>query len=157
MKKKIMFVCLGNICRSPLAHAVFEDMVNRARINNKFEIESSGTAAYHVGELPDKRMRATAQSHGVSMTHRARHFHESDLDTYDMILAMDKENLSNILLLTDQPKHIQKVQLFRDFDGYDGSTGAEVPDPYYGGPEGFENVFQIVHRTAANLLTTLTK
>ena len=155
-KTKIMFVCMGNICRSPLAHAVFEDMVKKANVENQFEIESSGTIGYHVGELPDGRMRETARSHGVPMTHRARQFKKGDLYHYDIILAMDRENLANIRRLAKNEAQLDKVQLFRDFDP-DASGNAEVPDPYYGGAEGFENVFQIVNRTSANLLTQLTK
>ncbi|MBN2340524.1 MAG: low molecular weight phosphotyrosine protein phosphatase [Deltaproteobacteria bacterium] len=151
---KIMFVCLGNICRSPLAHAVFESLVQEAGLTN-FKIESSGTTAYHVGELPDARMRATASEHGVKMTHRARQLKPSDLDHYDLILAMDNENLSNIRRLAASPEQLNKIQLFRDYDP-EGGNGAEVPDPYYGGAAGFENVFQIVHRTAGHLLRTLT-
>ncbi|MBN2718746.1 MAG: low molecular weight phosphotyrosine protein phosphatase [Deltaproteobacteria bacterium] len=153
-KTKIMFVCMGNICRSPLAHAVFEDMVARAQLSDRFEIESSGTISHHVGELPDSRMRETASRHGVSMTHRARQFRKADLDAYDMIFAMDADNLSNIRRLAPNSEQLKKVQLFRNFDP-DASPNADVPDPYYGGAEGFENVFQIVHRTAANLLESL--
>ena len=154
-KTKIMFVCMGNICRSPLAHAVFEDMVRKANVAEHFEIESSGTISYHAGELPDARMRETASRHGVTMNHRARQLKKSDLDQFDIILAMDNENLANIRKLAQNDTQLKKVQLFRDFDP-ESSGNAEVPDPYYGGAEGFENVYKIVNRTAANLLAELT-
>ncbi|MBN2527026.1 MAG: low molecular weight phosphotyrosine protein phosphatase [Deltaproteobacteria bacterium] len=150
-KTNVMFVCMGNICRSPLAHAVFEDMVQKASLEDAFKIESSGTIGYHVGELPDARMRETARRHGVKMIHRARQLKKKDLDDYDMILAMDKENLSNIRKLATSEAHLQKIQLFRNFDP-NATGGAEVPDPYYGGDDGFEHVFQIVQRTCEQLL-----
>jgi protein-tyrosine phosphatase len=153
-KLKIMFVCMGNICRSPLAHAVFEDIVKKDEAENAFEIESSGTINYHVGELPDARMRETARRHGITMSHRARQFKKADLDDYDMILAMDKENLANIRKLARSRDQLDKIQLFRNFDPQ-ANDEAEVPDPYYGGEEGFENVFEIVTRTSQHLLTAL--
>ena len=146
---------MGNICRSPLAHAVFEDIVKKSSAENSFEIESCGTIGYHVGELPDARMRETARHHGITMSHRARQLKKTDLDEYDMILAMDNENLANIRKLARNRDQLDKIQLFRNFDP-DAVGEAEVPDPYYGGAEGFEIVFQIVARTAQNLLTELT-
>jgi protein-tyrosine phosphatase len=153
-KLKIMFVCMGNICRSPLAHAVFEDIVKKDGAENAFEIESSGTISYHVGELPDARMRETARRNGITMSHRGRQLKKADLDDYDMILAMDKENLANIRKLARNSDQLDKIQLFRNFDPQ-AKGEAEVPDPYYGGAEGFENVFEIVMRTSQHLLTAL--
>jgi len=151
MKKyKVMFVCMGNICRSPLAHGVFQKMVEDEGLESHIEIESSGTTAYHIGELPDYRMTKVAASRGFDLNHRARKFMPSDLENYDMVLAMDNNNLRDIQM--HQKKHHQaSVQLFRNFDP-EGVQGSEVPDPYYGGDEGFENVFRIVHRTSRRLL-----
>jgi len=153
-KTKIMFVCLGNICRSPLAHAVFDHEAATRGAGDLFETESSGTAAYHEGEPADARMRETALAHGVRIDHRARHLKKADLDNYDLILAMDRANLAGILKLAANPQQREKIRLFRDFDGQAGPD-AEVPDPYYGGPEGFEEVFRIADRTCAGLLDQL--
>lgn len=139
-----MFVCMGNICRSPLAHGVMEDKLRKAGMDSEIAVESSGTISYHQGELPDQRMRQTAAEHGISLTHRARQFQKTDFDNYDLILAMDNENLSNILRLAPDRVAADKVKLFRDFDP---QGSGEVPDPYYGGQKGFETVFSMVDRT----------
>lgn len=155
-KYKIMFVCMGNICRSPLAHGVFQKMVTIHGLSDHFEIESSGTTGYHMGELPDHRMSQTALSHGYDLKHRARRFMPHDLEDYDLVLAMDKENLRDIMAQASDDEQRRKVKLFRDFDplGYENS---EVPDPYYGGPEGFDNVFKIVERTSKSLMEKLSE
>lgn len=155
-KINIMFVCMGNICRSPLAHAVFEKMVQDQGLGDRFHIESAGTINYHAGEPADPRMRATAAQHGVIVDHRANHLSPADLDTYDIILAMDRDNLSNIRALVQQPEQLEKIRLFREFDP-EGGPNAEVPDPYYGGPAGFEQVYQMVERTSRALLDELTR
>lgn len=149
MKIKILFVCLGNICRSPLAEGVFQSLVEEKRLNHLFEIDSCGTSAFHVGEPADKRMRETAYKHGVSLTSRARQFSTSDFDTFNYIIAMDHSNKQNMLLLAKETPNA-KLFLMRDFDPTE--KGADVPDPYYGGLAGFENVFQIVYRSSQNLL-----
>lgn len=148
---RIMFVCLGNICRSPLAEGVFRHLVEKYGLSDCFEIESSGTGAWHVGEPPDQRMRATAHKHEIDIDNlSAQQFKASDLMTCDIILAMDKDNLHDILALDTSGEHSHKVRLFREFDPEPGTY--QVPDPYYGGPRGFEDVFAIVHRTARVLL-----
>ncbi len=150
-KHKILFVCLGNICRSPLAHAVFEDLVDSEGLTDKFEIESCGTGAWHVGELPDSRMRKEAKKHGVEMTHLGRTLNVNDFEYFDLILPMDASNKSNLLRqCPEEFKH--KIKLFRTFDPEKTSDTDEVPDPYYGGEEGFQNVYTIVERTARELL-----
>ncbi len=153
-KTKILFVCLGNICRSPLAHAVFEDMVKKAGREDEFEIESCGTGAWHVGSLPDERMRAEAAKHGIEMTHRGRTLQVLDFEYYDLILPMDLSNKQNLLdkALGDDK---DKIKLFRSFDPLAEDEYAEVPDPYYGGKEGFSNVYKIVERTCENMLKAL--
>ena len=151
---KIMFVCMGNICRSPLAHGVFQHMVDLQNLGSRFAIESSGTISYHVGELPDARMRDEAAKHGIDLTHRARQIDASDLEEYDIILAMDKSNLYHIKeLAKGKIKKKAKIRLFREYDPQKDSK--EVPDPYYGGPDGFSNVYEIVERTCSNLLQAL--
>ena len=149
-----MFVCLGNICRSPLAHGMFEHLVRKAGLEEHFDISSSGTGAWHVGEPPDRRMRQTAQQHGISLDHlRAQQFEGSDLESYDHIFVMDKSNLHDVLYLDSNDRFGNKVRLFREFDPDPGDF--QVPDPYYGGDQGFENVYRIVERTARTILHRL--
>lgn len=153
MKIKVVFVCLGNICRSPVAEGVFKEMVENKGYSSLFEIDSAGTGAYHVGELPDSRMRETAFSHGIKLVSRARKFEKKDLDYYDYIVVMDKSNFRNVLSLSD--KAHSNVHLMRDFDPL--PEDGEVPDPYYGGITGFKNVFQIVSRSCDVLLQEILK
>jgi len=149
---KICFVCLGNICRSPTAEGVFQHLINERKLGNYFEIDSAGTSAYHIGEPANSKSQRTAQEHGITLHSRARQFQLSDLDYYDLILAMDKENLDNVKQMASGD-HEDKLRLMRDFDPQPGD--GQVPDPYYGGPEGFENVFQIIKRSCKNLLDEL--
>ncbi|MEL7833503.1 low molecular weight protein-tyrosine-phosphatase [Fodinibius sp. Rm-B-1B1-1] len=149
---KICFVCLGNICRSPTAEGIFQHLINERNLENHFEIDSAGTSAYHIGESANSKSQRTANKHGITLHSKARQFKISDLDYYDLILAMDNENLDNIRQLANgNDEH--KIGRMRDFDPQPGD--GEVPDPYYGGPEGFENVFQIVKRSCENLLDEL--
>ncbi len=151
-KTKILFVCMGNICRSPLAHAVFLDLIKKAGLENKFEVESCGTGSWHVGSLPDKRMRAEAKSHGIIMDHPARTWHKEDAEYFDIILPMDRVNLQD-LLARSEPEYHEKIKLFRTYDPDATETNDEVPDPYYGGAKGFALVYDIVERTCKNLLS----
>lgn len=151
---RVQFVCLGNICRSPLAEAVFRKQVEAAGLADHFEIESSGTGDWHVGDTADHRMQSTAEEHGVPLDgHRASQFSASDLKAYDHIFVMDKDNLHDVLYLDESDQHNGKVRLFREFDPEPGDF--QVPDPYYGGEDGFETVYQIVSRTAEELLGRL--
>ena len=154
MRTKILFVCLGNICRSPMAEGVFLHLINKKNLSQTFEIDSAGTAAYHVGNLPDSRMRATALRHGIGLVSRARQFKVSDFEDFDMILAMDNSNFRNILALTKSDTDRAKVKLMREFDEQSFQF-EDVPDPYYGGDAGFENVFQILERCCIKLLERL--
>lgn len=147
--KRVMFVCLGNICRSPLAHAVFKQIVEERGLSDLYEVQSSGTCAFHVGERSDSRMRQTAREHGVIINHRARQIFRCDLEDFDYIFAMDHNNYNNIRRLTANKELLSHVHMFRDYD-IEGS--GDVPDPYYGGQAGFEKVFAIVKRTCMNIL-----
>ncbi|MCB0717129.1 MAG: low molecular weight phosphotyrosine protein phosphatase [Bacteroidetes bacterium] len=150
---KVLFVCLGNICRSPLAEGIFRARVEAAGLP-WLEIDSAGTGAWHVGEKPDSRMRETARSHGISLESiRARKLSEEDLWTYDHIYAMDRSNLEDIRFLDASETFHDRVELFRKYDPNPDSL--DVPDPYYGGRDGFETVFRIVDRTCASLLDSL--
>ena len=151
---KIMFVCTGNICRSPLAEAVFERLAAEAGLGAQFEVESSGTTAYHVGQAADERMRSVAASHGVRIQNRSKQLTAADLEEYDLILAMDRSNLREIGYIAESRGVLDKVKLFREFDPK-GGPDAEVPDPYYGGRAGFERVYEMVDRTSHRLLNEL--
>jgi protein-tyrosine phosphatase len=151
---KVMFVCLGNICRSPLAEAVFRDHVERAGLETFFEIASSGTGNWHVGHGADDRMCKTAHGFGVSLDyHRAQQFDYAHLEEFDHIFVMDKNNLNDVLYLDRKEKFSGKVRLFREFDPHPGDY--QVPDPYFGGPQGFSDVYEIVDRTSKSILDLL--
>lgn len=146
-----MFVCLGNICRSPLAHGIFESMVTEAGLSSRFEIASSGTGAWHIGQRPDSRMRRVAVRRGYSLEGlRAQQLELGDLTRYDYIFAMDGSNLDAIRELGRGKRCQSAIELFR---AHDPEGTGDVPDPYYNGR--FEEVFAIVERTAACLLSWL--
>lgn len=149
---KICFVCLGNICRSPTAEGVFQHLIDERGLQDYFEVDSAGTSAYHVGEPANSKSQRTANEHGIELNSRARQFESFDLDYFDLILAMDSENLSNVKSIVNG-NHEHKIGMLRDFDPDPGN--GEVPDPYYGGREGFENVFRIVKRSCERLLDKL--
>jgi len=143
--KKVLFVCMGNICRSPTAHGVMQHELNQRELNHLIELDSAGTHAYHVGEKSDSRSRTLARSKGVDMEFiRARKISVLDHDEFDYILAMDEDNLELInYYAPDNAK--ADVRLFLEF-AYEAGRVAErvVPDPYYGGDAGFEHVFELV-------------
>lgn len=149
--KKVLFVCLGNICRSPLAEALFNKHVKDRGLQDKFIGDSCGTAAYHVGEQPDNRSRANAEENGLVYSHKARQLAIADYVEFDLIVPMDTSNLSNIKKL--YPESNTEIKLMRDYDS--GYEGADVPDPYFGGEQGFQNVFDILDRSTNALLDKL--
>ncbi len=150
---KLVFVCLGNICRSPTGEGVFQHIVNEAGFGNYFEVDSAGTSAFHVGQPANSKSSDVADAHGVQLKSRARQFDKEDLDYYDLIIPMDNENRDNIYAMADSEEQKEKVQLLREYDP--NPEDGQVPDPYYGGLEGFENVYQIVERSCKNLLEQL--
>jgi protein-tyrosine phosphatase len=150
---KICFVCLGNICRSPTAEGIFQHLVNERGLQSFFYIDSAGTSAYHIGEPANSKSRDVARKHGVELQSRARRFTSSDLEEFDLILAMDHENLRNIQQLDSRNQFGQKIKLMRDFDPTPGD--GSVPDPYYGGIDGFQHVFDVVKRSCESLLDEL--
>ena len=150
---KLCFVCLGNICRSPTAEGLFIHKVRDAGLENYFFIDSAGTAAYHIGEGANSKSQATANKHGIHLPSRARKFEYVDLEEFDLVLAMDAENFSNINDLDRRDRFSHKIKLMRDFDPTPGN--GSVPDPYYRGLQGFENVFQILDRSCNALLEEL--
>ena len=154
---RVLFVCLGNICRSPLAEGVFRQKVEEAGLADHFEIDSAGTGHWHVGEPPDTRMRQTALRRGVDLSAlRARQVGRGDLrgeKAWDHVFVMDKTNLHDTLYLDPDGDHATRVRLFREFDPEPDDY--QVPDPYYGGPEGFDTVYDIVERTSEAILERL--
>jgi protein-tyrosine phosphatase len=143
---KVLFVCMGNICRSPTAEGVFNKLLDDLGTTNRFVVDSAGTHAYHVGESPDARAQQTARSRGVNLANiRARKVAHSDFEAFDYILAMDSDN-HQILLDSSPEAHRHKIKLFLDF-AHDRSE-KDVPDPYYGGQNGFEHVFDLVEEAA---------
>lgn len=152
--KKILFVCLGNICRSPMGEGMFQHLVDEKGLSNDYSIDSAGTSAYHVGELADERMRQTASSHGLELKSRARQAIASDFDNFDIIIAMDESNYKNLEnLAISNGKTAKNLKLMRDFDSIQDDMN--VPDPYYGGQDGFENVYQMMYRCCNSLLDNL--
>jgi protein-tyrosine phosphatase len=150
----ICFVCLGNICRSPTAAAVMTHLVAGADLTDRIVIESAGTGGWHVGDGPDPRAAAEARRRGVPMKHAAQKFTARDFARFDVILAMDRENVSDLLAIAPDPADAGKVRLLRSYDPT-APPNAEVPDPYYGGPDGFADVFDMVERACGGLLAAL--
>jgi protein-tyrosine phosphatase len=153
-KKRICFVCMGNIVRSPLAEALFIHLAGQDGLGDRFSAASAGVIDYHVGEPPDARVLRAAARHGFQYEHRARQFLRSDFDRYDLIFAMDGENKSALLAQARTPEERVKIHLLREFDPL-GGPNAPVPDPYYGGKDGFEEVYQMVERSVRGLLESL--
>ncbi len=148
---RVCFVCLGNICRSPTAEGVMKKLVRDAGLEERIDIESAGTAAYHVGERPDPRSREEARRRGVALESRAQQFTAKDFARFDYVLAMDRENLADLSGLTDDTVHLERLTLLRRFEP--GSTNdSSVPDPYYGGDDGFMRVFEICEAACRGLL-----
>lgn len=154
---KLLFVCLGNICRSPLAHAVFESIVAKNGKEEYYFVESCGTGGWHVGEQADNRMIRTAAKHDVTVNHLARKFSESHFEEYNYIFGMDENNVEDLHSFAKKEEHHHKIHLLGEFSEPDGSGNLVVPDPYYGGPDGFEKVFEIVNLSCNNLFQALEK
>jgi protein-tyrosine phosphatase len=150
---RVLFVCLGNICRSPLAECVFRDLAARREVDHLFEIDSAGTSDWHVGDPPDQRSVATARTRGVEVCGASRKLVVDDLRNFDFVIAMDEQNRANILLLGREGRPAARVHLLREWDSQADSL--DVPDPYFGGPSGFEDVHDIVERSCAALLDHL--
>lgn len=151
--ENILFVCLGNICRSPAAHGVFELKLLSSGMSRVVKVDSAGTGAYHVGDKPDSRMIQAANKRGVDLSYiRARAVEQPDFERFDLILAMDESNLKD-LKLNCPDEHQHKIKLFLEFSKT--SNLKSVPDPYFGGASGFENVLDIVERGCETLLNEI--
>ena len=155
MVKNILFVCLGNICRSPAAEGVFKQKIKDRDLENLFIVDSAGTGGWHVGNLADPRMRETALSRGIELTSRSRKIEESDLYKFDHILVMDNDNLSAVRSLIQDKSHTvhSKIELLLSYSK--DSKLEEVPDPYYGGLNGFDKVLDLLDNAIDGLIDRL--
>ena len=152
----VCFVCLGNICRSPTAEGVFLHLLSEKGLKNRIRVDSAGTCSNHVGERADRRSQATANRRGFHLPSRSRQFTVSDFEQFDYIVAMDESNKRHLFQLARTEVDQKKISLLRDFDPQ-SPQNAEVPDPYYGGKEGFENVFDICFASCQGLLSSIQK
>lgn len=150
MAYQLLFVCLGNICRSPSAENIMNHLIRQAGLEHEIVCDSAGTSSYHLGSPPDRRMSAAARSRGIELVGRARQFERSDFEEFDLILAMDRDNYEAICYLDRAGKYRDKVRLMCDFCTQ--HTLKEVPDPYYGGEEGFNFVIDLLLDACEGLL-----
>lgn len=148
---RVCFVCLGNICRSPTAEGIFRHLVREAGLEALFAIDSAGTGEWHAGEPPDRRATATAKRRGVTLEGAARQFRRGDFARFDLVIAMDRENRDELARMAPDEAAHAKVALLRDFDP-EAPDGADVPDPYYGGARGFDDVFDLCTAACRGLL-----
>jgi len=153
MPYKLLFVCLGNICRSPSAENIMNHLIEKANLKDSIVCDSAGTGGYHIGSPPDSRMTYAAKLRGINLTGSARKFQVEDFDNFDLILTMDRENYRDVLRLDANDKYRDKVKLMCDFCRYFDIQ--EVPDPYYGGQDGFDHVIEILLDACEGLLNDL--
>jgi protein-tyrosine phosphatase len=153
---RILFVCMGNICRSPTAEAVMRSLVREAGLEDEIEIESAGIGDWHAGQAPDRRATAAAQARGVTLEGTARQVRPRDFADFDLLLAMDRDNLRELRALAPDAEAAEKVRMLREFDPDSaGAPDLDVPDPFYGGEEGFETVLDQVEAACRGLLASL--
>jgi protein-tyrosine phosphatase len=152
---RVLFVCLGNICRSPTAEAVFRAKVQERGLLGELEVDSAGTGGWHAGNAPDRRAVAEGERRGVSMSGRARQVTASDLRDFDLIVAMDESNRRELLALASDDEIRGRIQLLRDWDPEAAGHDRAVPDPYYGGDREFAEMFDIVERACDGLIADL--
>jgi protein-tyrosine phosphatase len=152
----VLFVCLGNICRSPTAEGAMRALVREAGLQDRVEIDSAGTGGWHVGSPPDARAVAAARTRGITLAGCARQVEQSDLDNFDFVIAMDSANMRELRQLAISGQQRAKVRLLREFDpAAVGEENLDVPDPYYGAPGGFEEVLDLVQAACAGLLAQI--
>lgn len=149
----VLFVCLGNICRSPLAEGLLEHRARERGVDGRLRIDSAGTGAWHAGEAPDTRSAEVARRHGIVLEGQARRVEPEDLNDFDLVVAMDRSNLRALQGVKDGSGGTASLHLLREFDPEPGD--GEVPDPYFGGPRGFDDVHEIVDRSVRGLLDHL--
>ncbi len=149
---KVLFVCLGNICRSPLAKGLAIKIAEEKGLHERLYFDSCGTSHYHIGGQPDARTVENAKKNGLILNNIARQFGKKDFREFDFILVMDKDNMTNIKKLDQSNEFVEKLFLMRDFDFIE--AGGDVPDPYFGGEEGFQEVYEILERSITNFIET---
>jgi protein-tyrosine phosphatase len=150
---RVLFVCMGNICRSPTAEGVMRTLVEQAGLHDSVELDSAGTGAWHVGSPPDRRAAEAASARGIALDGTARQVRAQDFLDFDLLVAMDRENLRELRQQAPGEAARAKVRLLREFDPAGaGSDGLDVPDPYYGAAGGFDEVFELVHAACEGLL-----
>jgi len=150
---KVLFVCAGNICRSPTAEGVMRSLVREAGLEDEYEIDSAGTGGWHAGDPPDRRATATARRRGITLEGAARQIRPDDFERWDLLLVADRENLAHLRAMAPNAESRSKVRLLREFDpDSDGAPDLDVPDPYYGGADGFEEVLDLVEAACRGLL-----
>jgi protein-tyrosine phosphatase len=155
--RKILFVCMGNICRSPLAEGLFLQLARERGTLDRYEVDSCGIGDWHVGHAPDPRSQAVANKNGLVLTGRARRVEvPDDFEQFDLIIPMDQANLRDLRQLSD-PEHHGKIRLMRTWDPEADGEQPEVPDPYYGGPQGFDLMYDMLRRSCERLLDDLEK
>lgn len=150
---KVIFVCLGNICRSPSAEAVMNSLIEKEGLSDKIQCDSAGTIAYHAGEPADARMKKHAVKRGYNLTSIARKFTAEDFKQFDYIVAMDRNNYTDILALDKEAEYVDKISMMTSY--CTEHDDEEVPDPYYGGPQGFEHVLDLLEDATAGLLNKI--
>lgn len=155
MPYTLLFVCLGNICRSPAAENIMNHLIEQANLTGQITCDSAGTSSYHIGSAPDRRMTAAARQRGITLRGSARQFTTADFDRFDLILAMDRDNYADICSLDPMGKHKEKVHLMCSF--CTRHPLREVPDPYYGGTEGFNQVIDLLMDACEGLLDYVVK
>lgn len=149
----VLFVCLGNICRSPAGEGVMQSVIQKAGLSDKIKVDSAGTGAWHVGNLPDSRMRAAAKARGMTLDSRARQAKAADFQNFDLIIAMDQSNYENLKLLRNGQGESCRLCLLGEF--LDPQNPPDVPDPYYGGASGFDQVLDMIEQACPKILETL--
>jgi protein-tyrosine phosphatase len=156
-KTSVLFVCLGNICRSPAAEGVFVDLISKANLRDNFIVDSAGTSGAHAGEKADGRMRSHALKRGIELTSLSRQFVYGDFAKFDYIIVMDDSNYQNVLRLDPIGEYAHKLYRMRDYLSSKYQSFKEIPDPYYGGSEGFELVLNLLEDGCRHLLNQLSK
>jgi protein-tyrosine phosphatase len=153
---RLLFVCLGNICRSPTAEGVMRSLVRQAGLEQSIELDSAGTGSWHIGSAPDERATAAARSRGITLEGSARQVSPRDFEEFDMVIAMDRSNLRELLRMARDDEQRGRVRLLREFDrAGDRGGDLDVPDPYYGSAGGFEGVLDIVQAACEGLLAEI--
>lgn len=153
MTYRLLFVCLGNICRSPSAENIMNHLIKQAGLQEHIFCDSAGTSDYHIGSSPDRRMTAAAARRGIRLRGQARQFQLEDFDKFELIIAMDRQNYRDILAIAPTEQERQKVRLMGEFAVR--QPVLDIPDPYYGGTEGFERVIDLLLEACSNLLAAI--